>query len=259
MARRRSMGSGSAAAACMVGRSRRMAAPCAVGAVTECIPRRTAYPSSSCSITWPTRSRPRIRCWPRLLAMPANGPATRPQPGAAPTGAYIEPETGLSVRFEAGSIGKLLVHYDRFPETLTLNPDGTAGTADTVLVRPDGDSFWMDRAADHQSTRLIPQPAVPVRTDISGRYECEELGTELVIIDAGGVLYGAFAGFLGQGRMELLDSVAADVWTLPCPRALDHTPPGNWTLAVNRDADGRTAGITLGCWLARRLDYRLVS
>ena len=181
------------------------------------------------------------------------------QPGTAPTGAYIEPETGLSVRLEAGSPGKLLLHYDRFPETLTVNSDGAAGSADSVLIRRDGDAVWMDRAADHQSSRLVPRAAHPLRTDIAGRYRCEELDAELVVIDAGGTLYGAFAGFLGQGRMELLDSVASDVWTLPCPRALDHTPPGDWTLAVNRDADGVPSRITLGCWLARRLEYRRVS
>jgi D-aminopeptidase len=58
--------------------------------------------------------------------------------------------------------------------------------------------------------------------------------------------------------MELLDPVAGDVWTLPCPRALDHTPPGDWTLAFRRGADGRVNGVRVGCWLARRLDYARV-
>ena len=181
------------------------------------------------------------------------------QTDPARTGTYTEPETGLSVRLESGAPGKLLLYYDRFPEWLTLNPDGTAGTADTVLIRPDGDSVWMDRAADHQSTRLLPQSAQPIQTDIAGTYHCQELGADLVVIDAGGTLYGAFSGYLGQGRMELLDPVAADLWTLPCPRALDHTPPGDWTLAVTRNAAGQATQITLGCWLARRLDYRKVA
>ena len=75
------------------------------------------------------------------------------------------------------------------------------------------------------------------------------------VADAGGALYGGFSGFLGQGRMEMLEPVGGDVWTLPCPRALDHTPPGDWTLAFRRDAAGRVAGATVGCWLARRLAY----
>ncbi len=60
---------------------------------------------------------------------------------------------------------------------------------------------------------------------------------------------------LGAGRMELLDPVADDVWTLPCPRALDHTPPGDWTLAFRRDASGRVVTAQVGCWLARNLAY----
>ena len=92
-------------------------------------------------------------------------------------------------------------------------------------------------------------------TDVAGRYRCEELDAELTVADAGGVLYGGFSGFLGQGRMELLGPVGADVWVLPCPRALDHTPPGDWTLAFRRDGSGRVAGVEVGCWLARRLAY----
>ena len=57
-------------------------------------------------------------------------------------------------------------------------------------------------------------------------------------------------------RMELLGAVGADVWVLPCPRALDHTPPGDWTLAFQRDTTGRVAGVQVGCWLARLLPYR---
>jgi D-aminopeptidase len=42
---------------------------------------------------------------------------------------------------------------------------------------------------------------------------------------------------------------------LPCPRALDHTPPGDWTLSFRRDGSGRANGVEVGCWLARRLPY----
>jgi len=55
--------------------------------------------------------------------------------------------------------------------------------------------------------------------------------------------------------MELLEPAAMDVWMLPCPRGLDHTPPGDWTLRVQRLASGEIAAIDIGCWLARRLTY----
>ena len=66
------------------------------------------------------------------------------------------------------------------------------------------------------------------------------------------------SGMLGAGRMELLDPIGPDLWALPCPRALDHTPPGDWTIAIHRDASGRATGATVGCWLARGLRYERV-
>jgi D-aminopeptidase len=75
------------------------------------------------------------------------------------------------------------------------------------------------------------------------------------VVNAGGALHGTFSGFLGAGRMEVLDPIGPDTWALPCPRALDHTPPGDWTLAFRRDASGRVSGATVGCWLARGLQY----
>jgi D-aminopeptidase len=59
--------------------------------------------------------------------------------------------------------------------------------------------------------------------------------------------------------MELLDPVGPDVWALPCPRALDHTPPGDWTLSFRRGAAGRVEGVEIGCWLARGLSYARVA
>ena len=56
-------------------------------------------------------------------------------------------------------------------------------------------------------------------------------------------------------RMEILEPLGPDTWLLPCPRALDHTPPGDWTLALRRDGQGRVTEIELGCWLARKLIY----
>lgn len=171
-------------------------------------------------------------------------------------GAYIEPETGLAVRIDAAPEDYIRLRYGHLAERLEMQADGTAGNGGTRL-RPGDAGLWMDRPSDNQSTRLRPCSGEQ-RTDVAGRYRCEELDATLTVIDAGGVLYGGFSGFLGQGRMELLDPVGPDVWALPCPRALDHTPPGDWTLAFRRDGSGRATGVDLGCWLARRLPYARV-
>jgi D-aminopeptidase len=168
-------------------------------------------------------------------------------------GAYTEPETGLAVRIDAATDGQVRLRYGHFPELLDLQADGSAQSPGARL-RPGDGGLWMDRPFENQSSRLHPCDGASAR-DVAGRYRCEELDAELTVVDAGGVLYGGFSGFLGQGRMELLGPVGADVWVLPCPRALDHTPPGDWTLAFRREESGRITGVTVGCWLARRLSY----
>jgi D-aminopeptidase len=167
-------------------------------------------------------------------------------------GAWREPETGLSARIDSGAPGTVRLRYGQAAEVLALRPDGSATGGGTSL-RFESGALRMERAADNQVTRLTPAPGAPPR-DIAGRYRCAELDAELAIEDAGGALYGAFSGFLGQGRMELLEPIGGDMWALPCPRALDHTPPGDWTLSVRREG-GRVVGLSVGCWLARGLAY----
>jgi len=183
----------------------------------------------------------------------------RPTPGAAAPdwlGAYVEPQTGLATRIEAAPDGQVRLRYGHGAELLDLQADGAAG-GEGPRLRPGEGGLWMDRPNDNQSSLLSPRLGAPAR-DVAGRYRCEELDAELTVADAGGVLHGGFQGFLGQGRMELLEPVGPDLWALPCPRALDHTPPGDWTLAFARGDDGRVVQVEVGCWLARRLIYARV-
>lgn len=182
-----------------------------------------------------------------------------PAPSTSPDwcGAYLEPETGLAVRVDAAARGQVRLRYGHVAELLDPQADGSARSSDGTRLRLGEGGLWMDRPQENHSTRLRPCAGVPT-LDVAGRYRCEELGAELTVADAGGALYGGFSGFLGQGRMELLDPIGPDVWALPCPRALDHTPPGDWTLAFRRDTAGRVDGVQVGCWLARRLQYTRV-
>jgi D-aminopeptidase len=169
-------------------------------------------------------------------------------------GSYIEPETGLSVRVSHAD-GRVRVKYGTYWEPLDVQPDGSAGL-DGSRLRPGVDGLWMDIPQDHQSSLLQPLASGQGGLDVAGRYHCDELNAELTVVDAGGALHGAFSGFLGRGRMEVLDPIGTDVWALPCPRALDHTPPGDWTLAFQRNASGVPATVRVGCWLARNLIYQ---
>jgi D-aminopeptidase len=162
-------------------------------------------------------------------------------------GVYVEPETGLVTRIEAAPKGQVSLRYGHHPELLDLNEDGAATGG--VILRHGAEGLRMDRRDENLSSRLEPLPDATPLT-VAGEYTCRELDANLTIVEAGGALYGGFSGFLGQGRMELLQSVAEGVWTLPCPRALDHTPPGDWTLRLQPQG-----ALEVGCWLARRLLY----
>jgi len=192
-----------------------------------------------------------------LLAAVLN--VERPAPAEVLTppawlGAYLEPQTGLAVRIDLSAENRLRLRFGHAAERLELRPDGSAGNGATRLGLADG-GLWMERPGENQ--RSLLQPCVgDARPDVAGRYHCAELDADLTVVDAGGAIYGAFSGFLGPGRMELLERIGPDVWALPCPRALDHTPPGDWTLRFRRDAAGRVSSATVGCWLARGLPYQ---
>jgi D-aminopeptidase len=181
----------------------------------------------------------------------------RPQPDAslpAPEwlGHYQEPETGLSARIDISAPGQIRLRFGHGAERLDLQPDGSAGSARTRLhAGPDG--LWMARPQENHRARLIPCEG-KASPDIEGRYRCGELGAELHITTVGGIAYGGFSGPLGPGRMEMLEPIGPDLWALPCPRALDCAPPGDWTLAFRRE-NGAITGVQVGCWLARGLDY----
>jgi D-aminopeptidase len=191
-----------------------------------------------------------------LFAALIDAPRTSPagEAGVSPDwlGRYIEPETGLAVRLEAAEAGRVRLRFGHGAEGLTLTANGAE--SETAKVRSTADGLWLDRPAENQSSRLIPCEGTPA-PGVAGVYRSAELGAEVTVSDTGGVLYGGFSGFLGMGRMEPLQPFGPDVWLLPCPRALDHTPPGDWTLAFQRDASGAVTALRVGCWLARNLIY----
>jgi D-aminopeptidase len=192
------------------------------------------------------------------VAVGAPAPARRPHVSRPPAldGAYLDAQTGLLARIETRPGDQALLRYGQQPELLDLEADGARNRVTRIALADGG--LLMNRDVDNLQTRLTPCVGAP-RPDLAGRYHCAEVGSELEVIGAGGVCYGAFAGRLGQGRLEQLVPVSEDVWTLPCARALDHSPPGDWTLVVRRGSDGRPEAVSVGCWLARGLDYRRVT
>jgi D-aminopeptidase len=182
---------------------------------------------------------------------------SRPPIGAPPAwlGAYIEPETKLAARMDMAPDGVRL-RYGQTPEVLDYQEAG-AGRDSDVRLRAEGERRWMDRPADNQTSLLDPCVAGST-PGLAGRYRCAELDAEITVTGEKDATYGALSGFLGNGRMELLEPIGVDVVALPCPRALDHTAPGDWTLVARRNADGEVVGLDVGCWLARRFSYQRI-
>lgn len=168
-------------------------------------------------------------------------------------GFYEQADTGFAVRVDALGDGRIRLRYEQSAQILNYKGEGVAAGEHTRVRIADG-GLWIDRLHEGRSIFLTAAAGSPM-LDVVGRYRCAELEAEFSVEDQGGVLYGAFSGFLGQGRMEALDPISRDAWTLPCPRALDFAPPGDWALRFRRDDNGRPTSVDVGCWRARGLSY----
>jgi D-aminopeptidase, domain C. len=159
-------------------------------------------PSSSCSITCPTHGPRRSTCSPRAGRRAAE--ARRRRPRAEMARHLSGAGDRLAVRIAPASAGQIRLRYGHSAEELDLRADGSASNASGTWLSFSDAGLRMGRPQDNQDSRLRPCDGVP-STDVAGRYRCRELDAELTVADTGGVLYGAFSGFLGQGRMEMLD------------------------------------------------------
>jgi D-aminopeptidase len=162
-------------------------------------------------------------------------------------GAYMDTETGLATSVEAQPNGQVALHFSGGPELLAPAPDGSHA-AGGVSLRPDGARLRMIRAGDNLDTLLEPIAGPPTKP-IQGVWRSAEWGAALTVSLMGGVPYAAASGELGEGAMVPLIHHGGDVWRMPCPRALDFSAPGDWTL------DFRGGGLRVGCWLARSIAY----
>jgi D-aminopeptidase len=173
--------------------------------------------------------------------------------GSGWAGRYIESASGLSVRVEPVHDGSLQFHYGPLPDILRPTAQRDYRGGGNRLYRR-GDTLWLNRPSDNLDAPLIPCTG-DASPDIEGLFHSDELDATLTCTSSGGALYGAFSGALGEGEMLQLTPFGPDRWLLPCPRALDFHPPGDWTLKFRRDERGEVAGLEAGCWLARGVSY----
>jgi CubicO group peptidase (beta-lactamase class C family) len=178
-------------------------------------------------------------------------------PGPDWTGTYLDSDTGLAITVDKGGPGELLLKYHRkagkmrVVETYKAQGDGTRATLN-------GDSLHLYVPQDNRTIhaqRVASRKPAPDSSELQGDYHCAEIDSVFHCTGSGDMLYGMFDGFLGQGPVHMMRSIGDDVWALACPRAMDSTPPGDWTIIVRRSDGGNVTGLTIGCWLARRLEF----
>lgn len=171
-------------------------------------------------------------------------------------GDYLDERTGLSITLSKASEGQMKCRLGTSAEMVRLISDTEATNGLTSLKR-DGDIVHLRR--DAEKLVLSCQKLVKTETpNICGRYYCGELDAAVVVEKVGTAFYAAFEGFLGKSNMQPVYYAGGDVWLLPCQRSMDAPAPGDWTLVFQRDAQGNIAGIRVGCWLARNINYRKI-
>ncbi|MFC0245427.1 D-aminopeptidase [Falsochrobactrum ovis] len=168
-------------------------------------------------------------------------------------GAWLNQETGLVLSLDLAGAGMLRARFGTSPELLEVVAPDIACSSLTRISRS-GDTIVLERASENlrlEMRRLRGQAP----DDIEGRYHCNELEADLLIVSEGGAFYGGFEGFLGKSDMYPLYNIGSDVWLLPVQRSMDAPSPGEWKLVFRRNEAGEIVGLKVGCWLARNLEY----
>ncbi|OKL57470.1 hypothetical protein UA08_06938 [Talaromyces atroroseus] len=178
-------------------------------------------------------------------------------PGPDWGGSYLDSETGLAITVNKGGAGELLVKYHRKPDKMRVVEEYKA-QSNGMVATLDGATLHLHVPQDNRTLhaqRVASVKPASNSSELQGDYRCAEIDSVFHCSGSGDMLYGMFDGFLGQGPVHMMRSLGEDLWALSCPRAMDSTPPGDWTVIVRRNDDGKVVGVTIGCWLARRLEF----
>ncbi|KAJ5422329.1 Peptidase S12 aminopeptidase DmpB domain C [Penicillium cf. griseofulvum] len=177
-------------------------------------------------------------------------------------GVFLDPDTQLSITVlpTNGAIdGELDIKYDDSAARFKLD-GGTWGEAETGSMNGsiDGSSLTINRWEDNRTLnarRIHSKDSALEDKSFLGVYEGVEIESTFHCIGGDGILYGAFDGYLGKGNATPMKHLGEDVWGLTCPRGLDAPAPGDWTMVFSRDESDEIQGFTIGCWLARKIEF----
>lgn len=195
------------------------------------------------------------------------GVLNRPNPESEPAdpatewyGIFLDQATQLAVTVtKSPRAGEVLITYGVHLETAPLKlSDAKNGKSRSMTGSIDGDVLRIHRVPENrklEARRLTPRDSSLKDPAVPGEYYCEEVESTFHCTGGAGMLYGCFDGYLGQGIVTPMKYLGDDVWALSCPRGLDASAPGDWTIVIHRDESGSVVGFKIGCWLARGLDF----
>jgi hypothetical protein len=172
-------------------------------------------------------------------------------------GDFFDEGTKMAIHVSPCHKGAVSILYAGAPDTIRL-VDATHAESADFIASIDGDSLQIQSLHDNRTLKakcLVKDASHSKKSGLQGKYYCAELESTFHCEGHDDALYGAFDGILGQGPATLMKYVAGDVWKLQCSRSLDAPAPGDWTIAAHRNENGAISGFTMGCWLARGLEY----
>lgn len=175
-------------------------------------------------------------------------------------GTYIDPESQLSIVVTKDTKpGKIKVKYHRKGMSYKVVEEGKA-THGTKTATLEGDTLRLHVLDDNNTVvaQRVSDKTKDAKPDFSadliGEYYSEEIDSTVALYGTGSMIYVGFEGFFGKGPLHFARPIGDDVWAMACPRGMDSSPPGDWTIIVRRDGD-KVTGLTIGCWLARKIEY----
>ncbi|QPC73402.1 hypothetical protein HYE68_004154 [Fusarium pseudograminearum] len=178
---------------------------------------------------------------------------------ASPTwpGVYLDDGTQLVITVTLGQKGQVLVTYANYVEPVKLT-DPERGESKGMAAVINGDILRIQRLKENRAItakRLTLGTIAIDSSPIEGDFYSPEINSTFHCVNQGGLVFGTFDGFLGKSPAQFMRYLGDDVWALANPRGMDAKPPGDWTVVFRRDDKGTVVGLTIGCWLARKIEY----
>lgn len=177
------------------------------------------------------------------------------------SGNYFDEDSKLAVVVKQDKPGEVMVNYAGHDEKLEPHSESRLFCKEMQVTHEDA-GLSIDRVFENR--KFTARPLANASSGIDGtkflgKYYSEEIDSTFHVVGSAGMLYGAFDGYLGRGPMHVMRWLGENVWWLACFRSLDAPAPGYWTIAFRKDKKGEgITGVTVGCWLARNIEYKKV-